>query len=242
MHYRRLFDFRGAVKTNSCSIYDALGLNKRSLEKIFAKYDFVYRKGFKIKDKMLHTFDPYEHEVNLSETYHPLLYREYLNFKKNQVFYATSMFIMKKDDFFDFCNECIPLMMDLLKIPKEERMKTYMDWNKSNLGQDRWNKVYKKYIEHDCYYPRHIALIMEYIASFYFMNLMNKYNERALGVKELNTELHPEFIAFHRNKLIRTIIKVLCNKNQYYLFKKDPGSFFSDSESAFIKFLQRYYN
>ena len=56
-HYRRLFDFSDVIKTSNNSLLNRLGLNKKDLNKLLSKYDFVYREGFKVQDNTIHTFD-----------------------------------------------------------------------------------------------------------------------------------------------------------------------------------------
>ena len=241
MHYRRLFDFRGVVNTDRCSYAGALGLKKKYLKKIFTKYDFVYRNGFHVKDKTLHTFEPYQLEAKLSDDNHPLLYNEYLKFNAEQIFYPNNIFIMKKDDFFGFCKESFDLMMEILCLSKEERMKTFVKWVKDNCSKDRYDRFYQAYKKNKDYQPRHISYLMEYVSSFYFMYLRDKYKDRALECKILFTE-PPKFISLHRHKVIKLLVKVLVNGKKYKKFKKDPNSFFADSKSRFIKILGKYYN
>ena len=45
-----------------------------------------------------------------------------------------------------------------------------------------------------------------------------------------------------RRKIIRLLVRVLVNGRKYGKLKRDPGRFFADSKSAFIRFLGRYYN
>ena len=240
IHYRRLFDFRNIVKTGKCSYADALGLKQKYLSKILAKYDFVYRKGFKIKNTSLHTFECYQPQAKLSETYHPLLYKEYQKFKLEQVFYYNHIFIMKREDFFSFCNECVPLMMDILSMSKSERMETYMKWLKDNCPQDMYERFYRRYQIHGNYVNRYVSALMEYISCFYFMYLRDKYKERAYEANILMTE-PPKFIALYKHRLIKVIIKLIVDKRRYKKFKRHTAAFFKDSKSSFVKLLGMLY-
>lgn len=181
MHYRRLFDFSGIIDTtNKKNLLDKLGLKQEGLDNIFQKYDFVYREGFNIQDKTLHTFEVYQKTVNLSESYHPLLYKEYEKFKEEQIFYCNNMFIMKKEDFFNMCEEVFPLMFDIINKPKEEKTTQFREWINKNWSNQRLDKAINKLLVYG-YYPRYTSYLMEYISCFYFMYLKDKYKERALS-------------------------------------------------------------
>ena len=240
MHYRRALDFRSVVKTGRCSYIDALGLKKKYLEKILRNYDFVYRKGFHIKDNTLHTFECYQPEAKLSENYHPLLYKEYKKFNYEQIFYPNNIFIMKREDFHDFCNECIPLMLDILKLDKEVRMETFIKWLSDNCSHERFENYFKRYKENGNYYPRHVGYLMEYISSFYFMHLIEKYRKRALECNILITQ-PPKIIPLYKHKIINPLIKLIVGKDKYKKFKKDPIEFFDRSNSKIIHFFGKHY-
>lgn len=240
MHYRRILDFRGEIKTGKCSYIDALGLKKKYLKQILRKYDFVYHKGFRRKNKNLYNFDSYMHEAKLSDTNHQILYKEYMQYQAGDRYYNSNIFIMKKQDFFDYCEECFSLMFEVLNMAKSERMQGYMNWITNNLDQEMIDKINKIYKENGNYIPRHTSYMMEYISCFYFMHLIDKYKERAFGCKILVTE-PPKFIILYRHIIIKLLIKLFVSKRKYIKFKKNPELFFSDSKSRFIQFLGRHY-
>lgn len=240
MHYRRVLDFRGEIKTGDCNYIDALGLKEKYLKEIFGKYEFVYHRGVGRRDKIHFSFDCFMHEAKLSDTYHPILFNEYLKYRDGNRFYNSSIFIMKRKDFFNFCTECIPLMMDVLNLTKSERMEGFIKWLRNNLDKEKFDWYYKIYKENNDYQPRHVGFMMEYISCFYFMHLIDKYKERAFGSKILVTE-PPKFIALKRHKIIKMIIKILVSKRKYRKFKRNPKLFFDDSKSNLIRFLGRQY-
>lgn len=49
-------------------------------------------------------------------------------------------------------------------------------------------------------------------------------------------------LKYKRHRVLRALIKCIVDKKRYEKLKKDPGSFFSDSQSTVIKFLGRFYN
>lgn len=57
-HYRRIFDFSDVIKTPIIDFLDNMGLNKKLINQILNKYDFIYRAGLNITDNTLHTFEP----------------------------------------------------------------------------------------------------------------------------------------------------------------------------------------
>lgn len=239
MHYRRLFDFRGKAKTGWCTYADALGLNEKCLNEILDRYDFVYRKGFEMKDKF-NGFCCYQPEVGLSESYHPLLYKGYLRFERDRILYPNNMFIMKRSDFFDFCNECMPLMLDILKTPKNILMLPYLRAIKKNLNPERFEGFYNSYKRNGNYAGRHVSYIMERITSFYISHLIEKYNASSLSCPIIRVE-PPIFVAIHGHTAIKAIVKVLVRKDEYKEFKQDPVKFSKNSNSQFIKLLSQKY-
>ena len=178
MHYRRLFDFFEVSTFSKKSLLDRLGLNKKTLDAVFSKCDFVCRKGFNVIDTK-HTFEPYQISVNLSNDYHPILFNKYQKFKKEQIFYFSCMFIMKKDDFFEFCEEVMPIMFDFLEMPKSEVNNNFLSKVKDLLSEEKYNLVKEKAISNQGCYPRITAYMMEYILSFYFDYLLERYKNRA---------------------------------------------------------------
>ena len=180
-HYRRLFDFSDVIKNRNNFLLNRLVLNENDLNKLLSKYDFVYRQGFKITDNTKHTFEPYQSNVELSEKYHPLLFKQYQNFKDEQIFYCGNMFIMKKEDFFNYCEDVFPLMFDFLNEPKDEVNNNFLNWAKINLPAERYNKIKEKSELNNNWYPRMTGYMMEYISSFYFMHLIEIYKDKALS-------------------------------------------------------------
>ena len=193
MHYRRLFDFSNDIKTLSYSTLNKLGLNLKSLRKVFSKYDFVCREGFEISDSSIHTFELYQISVNLSESYHPVLFKQYEKFKKEQIFYCNSMFIMNKDDFFEFCEEVMPVMFDFLNKPKLEVNNNFLNKAKEYLSEENFNILKQKADLNGNWYPRMTAYMMEYISSFYFNELKERYKNKALSGKIYNTEMQTKY-------------------------------------------------
>lgn len=49
-------------------------------------------------------------------------------------------------------------------------------------------------------------------------------------------------LKYKRHRILRIIIKLLVDKKRYKKLKRDPGGFFTDSQSALIKFIGKFYN
>ena len=138
------------------------GYSEKNMVHLLEEYDFICVKPEHASTNKDITFEGWQKVVQLSENYHPLLYKEYLRFKKDQNFYNCNMFLMKKEDFFNMCQECMPIMFDLIKKSKEDFVEAVFGRNSDLVKQ------------HDGWYPRSIGYAMEYISCFYFMHLMNK--------------------------------------------------------------------
>lgn len=211
MHYRRLFDFSNIFKTYKLGILNKLGLNLKFLNKIFKQYDFIYREGFKIINKTYHNFDIYQLIANLSQAYHPLLFQYFNKFKDEQIFYCNNMFIMKKDDFFKMCEETFSLMFDIINIPKEQKMNAFMSWIKENFETKDYEQVLKIYKENNNWYPRYTSYLMEYVSSFYFMYLKEKYNKKAFSCPVFLTEqnCHQNFLEIIKEMIEKALQQML---------------------------------
>lgn len=211
MHYRRLFDFSDKLKTKGKNLINNCGLNAKNLDILLSKYEFIYREGFKIIDKNYLTFDCYQTSTNLSEDYHPILYKEYKKFQKEKIFYCNNMFIMKKEDFFIMCEEIFPLMFDILKKPKNIVMSNFLEFYKNNTNKELYNLIYSKYKDNNNWYPRYTSYLLEYISSFYFMKIKERYREKALSC--------PIRIIIPKQKT-KLINKIFSIKNEYSENKK----------------------
>ena len=193
-HYRRFFDFSDILKIHSLKLLNLLGLNNKSLNKIFSKYETVFREGTRVF-KLPHSFDGYQEIVNLSETYHPILYKQYQKFQKERIYYFNNMFIMKKEDFFEYCEEVFPLMFDFLAKSQEEVSATYLNWVKENWTEKTYLKLKRETDSNNNIYPRITGYMMEYISSFYFSHLNEKYKENALGCPVINPQNRFKFLS-----------------------------------------------
>ena len=219
MHYRRLFDFSPAWKKFSPDVIKRFGLYPENLSKVFARYDFVHNKGFWIDNKIEHSFEPYEPAVGLSESYHPLLYKYQNRFKEEQFFYYANMFIMKKDDFFAMCQEIFPVIFDLMKKPKDKVMSYWLDWLKRNLEEKfgkRYSELVAQYRDNNNWFPRHTGFAAEYLSSFYFAYLKDRYGDRALGVPVRLIEKRP--LSYYLKNKLFSIRNEYIEHNTYKTF------------------------
>ena len=179
MHYRRLFNFSKLLhkKNFSFNILNRLGCNQKTLNRILENYSFISRKDKDFLPKYTdYKFEFYQNFINLSENYHSILYKQYLKFLETKEFYCTNMFVMKREDFFNMCEEIFPVMFDILGKDRKEISRIFLE----NIKKFRTEKEYKKALEiykaNDYEFPRLQGYSMERIVSLYFMYLHEKYS------------------------------------------------------------------
>lgn len=205
-HYRRLFNFQNVIKTSIIGFLNNIGLNKKLINQILNKYDFIYREGLNITDKTLHTFEPFQASVKLSEKYHEILFKQYEKFLKENIFYTNSMFIMKKEDFFAYCEEIMPVMIDFYN-NKEDANKKFLEWHKEHNTRERHEEARDKMKNNNDLLPRLTGYCMEYISSFYFSYLIDKYKNKALSGNVITILRNP--MKYHS---LATVIRIFCKK------------------------------
>jgi len=173
-HYRRFFELPVLKHKRFGDYLNKHGYSQENFDTIFKKYEFIY--GHATPPAPQVGFDGWQKAVELSQKYHPLLYKEYLNFRKEMKFYCNNMFIMKKEDFFNMCKECFPVAFDFIKKDKKKVM---------NLVYPNPSPSLQKAIdENGGWYPRSTSYMMEYISSFYFTYLRNKRKSLVLHKKQ----------------------------------------------------------
>lgn len=246
MHYRRLFDFSDVVITSKKYLLDALGLRKKYLEQIFSQYDFVCRKlQFPADSPNLRGLEQMSEVMLLSPEYHPILYKGYKKFLEDRVLHHTNMFIMKKDDFFAYCEEIIPLMRDLLTRDRNELFEIYFKYRKQYEDKESYEKAYAAYKNSDYYSPRFLGHVLERASSFYFTHLIERYGKDALCAQMFLVRSPKKIIVNRKHKnhrILKIIIKCLVDKKRYKKLKRNPKRFFRDSKNSIIKFLGKYYD
>lgn len=178
MHYRRLFDLSYLFANKKNNIEKMF--QEEYLNNIIDKYDVICQTGKQITKPWLHNFEQYQEFVNLSEKNHPLLYQQYLKFKEKQTFYFNNMFILKKEDFFNMCEEIFPLILKLCDLDQGYISKKWYEYAKENLPQEDFKVREKIYKNNDEIYPRLIGFVSEYLTCFYMYYLISKYIDRVL--------------------------------------------------------------
>lgn len=214
-HYRRLFDFSSFTKFSLFKLYNLplfLGLNSKTINQILKNYSFVSR-GVK-KFLPIYTdykYDFYQNIINLSENYHPILYKQYNEFLKNKDFFCTNMFVMKKEDFFEMCKEIFPIMFDLLNKDIKDVSKQFLNNIKQKCDEKQYEEALKIYNNNEGTFPRIIGYAMERILSLYFMHLHEKYQDKALKNPIMFIKPHARL-----NLLLQNIFSI---KNKNYNHK-----------------------
>ncbi len=213
-HYRRIFDFSDVIKTPIIDFLDNMVLNKKLINQILNKYDFIYRAGLNITDNTLHTFEPYQISAKLSEKYHSILFKQYEKFLKEKVFYTNSMFIMKKEDFFTYCEEIMSVMFDFYN-NKEDANKKFLEWHKKHNTQERYEEALDKIKNNNNLHPRLTGYFMEYISSFYFSYLIDKYKDKALSGNVISISKNPIKYYSLVRKFYKKLNLIFSINNQY---------------------------
>ena len=246
MHYRRLFDLSNVVLTSKKYLLSTLGLKKKYLERLIEQYDFVCSKvQFREDYPGLNSIEQISRIMLLSEEYHPVLYKGYQKFLKDHILYAKNMFIMKREDFFAYCEEIIPLLKDLLSKDRNELLEIYFKYRKQYDDIESYEKSYAAYKNTENYFPRLLAHVLERATSFYFSSLIEKYGKRSLCAPLYSIKTPSAVIVKSKRKnhrILRIIIKCLVDKKRYKKLKRNPKRFFRDSKNSIIKFLGKYYD
>lgn len=215
MHYRRLFNLS---KMYSCTpvgtTLQMLGLNKRYLNKLMTDYDVITKSQITM-DKQPFGYELFQKFINLSEENHPILYRQYLKAVNKDRMHTSSMFIMKREDFFNMCEEIIPLVLELLKHDRQKDSQIVIDGLKENYPKEM-QEYTLDYAVKDGDIPRLYGFVSEYMIGLYLMYLEDKYGDRAM---DLPTYRNPSFK--NNLKLISRNLFSLTNgmNGQYKIIK-----------------------
>ena len=160
MHYRRLFDFSEYFSPSGTSILQKICMEEKNILEILEKYNLIFHRKFLFSpklDKGRIGFDYYQKNIRLSPQYYPELYKKYKLFKSDLSFSHYNMFIMRKQDFFQYCETIFDILL-----------KTYNEFIQSQ-GEPP--------------FPRYIGFASEYLTSFYLDTLKEKSNINALNVR-----------------------------------------------------------
>ncbi len=211
-HYRRFFELPIFKRKLFADFLNKHGYSQENFNAIFEKYDFIY--GHPNPPNPHISFDGWQKAVQLSSKYHPLLYKEYLNFQTENKFYCNNMFIMKKEDFFKMCEECFPVAFDFIKKDKKSTMKL--------VYPNPMPYVQKLMDENGGWYPRSTSFMMEYISGFYFMYLRHRTRSLMLYKKQFVQQpfykkvlsLENEVIQGKKHKVLRILgFEIVFKKN-----------------------------
>ena len=160
MHYRRLFDFSEYFRPTGSSLLEKCCLEKKYVLEILKDYNLIFHRKIlfsPVLDKGRIGFDFYRKNIPLSPQYYPELYKKYKLFKADLSFSHYNMFIMRKDDFFEYCET----MFDIL-------INTYNQL----IKQTGTTPI-----------PRYIGYASEYLTSFYLDTLKERSDINALNVR-----------------------------------------------------------
>lgn len=190
MHYRRLFDFSEYFRPTGSSLLEKCCLEKKYVLEILKDYNLIFHRKIifsPILDKGRIGFDFYRKNIPLSPQYYPELYKKYKLFKADLSFSHYNMFIMRKDDFFEYCET----MFDIL-------INTYNQL----IRQTGTTPI-----------PRYIGYASEYLTSFYLDTLKERKNINARSVR---IHFLYEKIPYNLKLLILWFKTKILKQKQYY--------------------------
>ena len=118
-HYRRLINLTGG-KINHSDVLASLGYdNQDNITNIFKDYDIIAQYlDFTTVNSTFETIEDYVNAVDLKNK-HAGMYNAFLRFREKKGYYSNNIFIMKKEDFFEYCN----IMFNLLLSAYDEFLK-----------------------------------------------------------------------------------------------------------------------
>ena len=117
----------------------------------------------------------------------------------------------------------------------------------SNSMSSKWASEYWRAIrDTDFYYPALDSLVNNKLGAVK-SNIKDQINQvkdslsNPCTLEDLYYNLRRTHKVQRRRRYLRVIIKLLVDSKKYKKLKRDPGRFFGDSKSAFIRLLGRYY-
>ena len=180
-HYRRLFNFAGKkYYKNKKEISYKSGQNQKIIQTILNQCDFITRTPFNCDDLIIENMLSFQDIIKLSEKNYPELYKSFQQMKKSRLYYCNNMFVMKREDFFEYCKTIFPIMFDFIKI--ENRGELFIKNITKKVNKD----ILDKYDGGRVWIPRLTGFLMEYITNFYLIYMM--HNKKHIEIDVLNTE------------------------------------------------------
>lgn len=107
-------------------------------------------------------------------------------FKKEKKYYCTNMFVMSREDFFEFCNETFPIMFDFIN--NEKRKDLFFANTQKTVSPD----ILKMFDGGRDWLPRLTAFFMEYVSGLYFLHMMETKTHAEYPC--VNVEEHPKLL------------------------------------------------
>ena len=171
-HYSRFFHFFPNFSRNFNK------LTAQKFAKILGKMDCIFPE--------LHTWDtleqPFDHHqilVGLSEKYYPNLYHQYQAYKarKDKKTFICNMFILKKEDFFTYCETIFDILFKIHNTPNLIKTTQYHKYIYGMLADEKTKDLAQKSFskEHNLILlPRIYGYIAEILSSFIFWDLIKK--------------------------------------------------------------------
>ena len=226
MHYSRLLDLgearaRDPRVPRTCE--EALGLDMATLRDRLPDYDLVTSTGLQQSDLHEHHAPP-QPPLPLSESHHPLLYRQCLRYQETHRFYPHNLFIMRRELFLQYVHECLPLLDELLQLGPDERMRGLSDWFRQDPLPYRARRRLRRLRQCHNYYPRFTAYVMELISSYFFTAVMERSPQRVLQVPIFHTMvelrgLQPAWRVRTRRTLVRLLSAALIRRDLRHRFR-----------------------
>ena len=215
MHYRRLFDFskivNGFCGWNKLS---KLKITQENLNNILDKYDLIINKSTSL-EKHGHCYSVFQTFLNLSDENYPILFNEYKESFFHKSMHANSMFIMKKEDFFQMCENFIPLILSLIEQDRAKNIDKFIKYVKNNYSGNKLTKRINEY-KNNKNLPRLYGFSSEYTISLYLFYLAKKYKNKTLESEMVKMETFDILFKRFIKKLLKSIFSVSNENNRKY--------------------------
>ena len=180
-HYRRYFNFTDNIP---------------NIEDIFEKYDAILCEPENIYQNMIEQYC----EMHICETYHEILeiikemkpeyYKTALNSSKEKKIYPCNLFIMRKNDFFKYCEFIFDLLFEF-----DKRKKFYSD-------EDVLNYAKKFFNDSNSYYQSRIeGFLSERISTIFFNQHFRRIKTFKIG--NYNTTKYQRYSVFQPNIIFK---------------------------------------
>ena len=180
-HYRRLFNFSNQGNFTKCTnLLEQLNINSKCINDILSNNEFVCRKPVRTNEMLKKCAEAFQKIIKFSDEKYPNLYNSYEEYMNGNEYFCNSMFIMSKEDFFEYCATIFPIMFEFLN--NENRRIEFIKYINMLLSA----KELKRFKGGEVWLDRITGFFMEYVSNYFFIYLQKKRKTYIASV--INTE------------------------------------------------------